>query len=112
MPFSNQMHSLFGGIASIAVVLAPLLLWRRLKKNDRWKGYRSYSLVTGILAAVILLVIPVILFQLSLQFGVGGGFAASQGLWQRLLLAAPLLWIEVMGIRLLRVSIRQPMLAA
>jgi hypothetical protein len=42
--------------SSLSKVLAAFFfLWRRLRKDPRWRGHARYTLVTGVLAALLLL---------------------------------------------------------
>jgi hypothetical membrane protein len=43
-------HNVDAVIAFVAVALAPFLVSLGLNRDDRWHGYRSYSLITGFLA--------------------------------------------------------------
>ena len=56
-------------------------LWRRLRQDALWRGYGRYSLATGLLAIA--------------SFGVPGQASIY------LLLAAMLIWLELLAIRLL-----------
>jgi hypothetical membrane protein len=88
------MHSVFAMVAAFAMMLAPLFLSPRLKKDSRWQGYLAYSLVTVVVAAV---------FATMMMFPT---FEPWKGALQRISMGVPLLWVEVMAIRLLRLSIR------
>lgn len=81
------MHNLVSLVAFIAISVAPLAVARGLKEDSHW-GYRSYSLATGI-AAFILLFITFV-----------GASSEWVGMFQRLFLSVPLLWIEITAIRL------------
>ena len=94
--FTAVMHRLVSFPGSIAAMLAPIVISRRLKRDSLWQGYRSYSLVTGVVAIGTFLLLLV---------GFRLGFITPWvGAVQRLLLGVLLLWGEVMAIRLLRVS--------
>lgn len=92
--FSQLAHNADAVIAFVAIALAPLLVSLGLKSHLRWQGYRSYSLATGIIAIVLFLVFS----AASL------GYLGFVGLFQRLFLSVPFLWIEVVALRLLRIS--------
>lgn len=90
---SQLAHNADAVIAFVAIALAPLLVSLGLKRDHRWQGYRSYSLATGIIAIVLFLVFS----------AASIGYLGFVGLFQRLFLAVPFLWIEVVALRLLRI---------
>ncbi len=85
-------HTVFTIISAVAIMLAPLALSLRLKDDSLWKGYQYYSLATAIVAGVISTVYE---FKVLEQW---------MGALQRVLMGVLLLWVEVMAIRLLRLS--------
>jgi len=91
-------HNIDAVIAFSAIALAPFLISLGLNRDDHWKSYRSYSLITGLLAVGLLLV-----FATSVY-----GYFGDVGLFQRLFLAVPFLWIEIVATKLLRDSGRDP----
>ena len=91
-------HNVDAVIAFVAIALAPFLFSLGLNSDDRWKSYRSYSLVTWLLAIGLFLV-----FAASSL-----GYLGFVGLFQRLFLAVTFLWIEVVAIRLFRISGHRP----
>jgi len=93
-------HNVDAVIAFVAIALAPFLFSLGLNSDDRWKSYRSYSLVTWLLAIGLFLV-----FAASSL-----GYLGFVGLFQRLFLAVTFLWIEVVAIQLLRISGHHPSL--
>ena len=85
-------HSVFTIISAVAMILALLALSPRLNRDSLWRGYQYYSLATAIVAGVISAVY---------------GFKVLEqwiGALQRVLMGVLLLWVEVMAIRLLRLS--------
>jgi hypothetical membrane protein len=76
-----------------AVTSACLTFARRFRHELNWRGYDVYSTVTGIL-------IPVLLVGVS----VSGSGASSTGVFQRVLVAAFFLWIEVIALRATRLT--------
>jgi len=92
--FVGVMHSLFAMMAAFTMMFAPLALSQRLRKDSRWQGYLTYSLVTVVMAAV---------FSSMYGFNV---FEEWKGVLQRVSMGVPLLWMEVMAIKLLRLSTR------
>jgi len=87
---TNQMHSLASHTAFIAMIIAPLLIWRGSKNDNRWQPYRSYSAITGIVLLGLYLGTP---------------FTSPWiGAYQRLYVGIFSLWIELLAIRLLKLS--------
>jgi hypothetical protein len=82
-------HGLIHGLVFLLLVLSLLLsfllLWWRLRRDPRWRGYDLYTIITAVLY--------VVLFFLS----------ASQWAFY-LFLAVVLAWVEVMAIRLRSVA--------
>ncbi len=83
-------HSIFATIAALSMILAPLTLSPRLKRDTRWKSYLDYTLATAFLSAAI-----------SLTYGLNL-FESWKGTLQRISMAVPLIWIEFMAVKLLR----------
>ena len=83
----RSLHGLIHDAAFVIFVLAFLAalfsLWRRLEADPRWRGHARYTLATGILA-VLLLLMPSVAYYL--------------------LIVTLLAWIEVTAIRLWRSS--------
>jgi len=89
---AGNMHSVFVLIAGFALLLAPLAISPRLKRDERWQSYVAYSLGT----VVVTIVVAVL--------HASGVFESWKGVIQRIAMAVPLIWLEVMAIKLLRVS--------
>jgi hypothetical protein len=85
-------HSVFAMISAFAMMLAPLALCPRLYRDRLWQGYLYYSLATVIVAGLI-----------SAVYGFNF-FEPWNGALQRASMGVALLWMEVMAIRLLRLS--------
>ena len=90
---TGKMHDLTGIIAGPPLMIAPLAILPRLKKDNRWRSYRPFSLIMGALA--------VMLFAVMFT-GEVLALEPYRGLLQRLTFFTPLLWMAVMAIRLLR----------
>lgn len=88
----GTMHSVFVLIAGFAILLAPLAISPRLKRDERWQSYVAYSLGTVVMAMVVS-----VLYASNV-------FESWKGVVQRMAMAVPLIWVEVMAIKLLRVS--------
>ncbi len=97
IPLPNRLHLQLALAAYITITIAPLIISRRLKQDSRWQGYRLYSLATGVTSVILLFVF------------LGGAGGPWYGALQRIFFAPSLIWIEVMAIRLLRLS-NQPCL--
>lgn len=91
---SNILHGQFSILGIVAAILAIWIFSLALGKDSRWRGYRAYSLATAVLATIFYLL---------------AGFIGPQSLrggFQRLRLGTMLLWIGVMGAKLLSLSVR------
>jgi hypothetical protein len=82
-------HGLIHGLAFLLLVLSLLLsfllLWWRLRRDPRWRGYDLYTIITAVLYVVL--------------------FFRSASQWAfYLFLAVVLAWVEVMAIRLRSVA--------
>ncbi len=90
--FVGNMHSAFATIAGVGMFLAPIALYPRLRSDQRWQGYLVYSLATVVLAGIISAVFGLKIFE------------EWTGALQRISMSLLLLWMEVIAIRLLRLS--------
>ncbi len=95
--FTGVMHGTVGLVGLSGLFFANIVLWRTLKKDSRWQQYSSYSLLTAVVTFALFL-------GVNLSFSTLAALGIV-GLVQRVLLGIPILWIEVMAIRLLRLSI-------
>jgi len=89
---TSIMHSLFGWTHWIAVTLALLIIPNRLRNDSQWKSYRLYTLSTGLVTAILIVVYAFI------------GIEGYNGALQRVIVGAQLLWIEITAANLLRLS--------
>ncbi|MDD2777281.1 MAG: DUF998 domain-containing protein [Methanocellales archaeon] len=87
-----MLHVIGAMLVGLGFSTAPFAIARRSRKDHRWVSYRPYSLATGLLTAILGLVF------------IFGGIEGWMGALQRMVIGVPLLWIEVMAIRLLRLS--------
>jgi len=89
----HQVHDNVGIVVFLVLGLAPLVLARAFRSDSRWRDLRRYSLATGAVSLVLLLV-----------FG-GEPFSGWNGLAERILVTIPLVWIAVLGTRLARIAV-------
>jgi hypothetical membrane protein len=96
-PMVGITHYVFMTIYAFAMILAPLAICPRLKRDRLWQSYVTYSLITVVVAGAIsaLFVITVYVFDV---------FEPWKGILQRVSMVVPPLWMEVVAIRLLRLS--------
>jgi hypothetical membrane protein len=88
-------HELVSLVVFLALVAAPLVLARAFS-GAPWRDLRAYSITTGVVALVLL----VLLFS-----GIAGSWG---GVVQRLFVTVLLLWIAILGARLIRLSRIRP----
>jgi hypothetical membrane protein len=88
-------HDLASLVVFLALVAAPLVFARAFRGDQSWRDLRTYSLITGVLGLVLL-----VLFLT----GVAGSW---NGLLQRVFVTVLFLWIAVLGARLIRLSLAQ-----
>ena len=90
---SNLPHTIAASVTVFALMLAPLLLFPRLRRDPGWRNLSVYSIATTVaaFAFAILASLP--------------AFAGWEGLMQRLVLEVVLVWMIVIAIRL-RASLR------
>ncbi len=83
-------HALASVIAFLTIIAAQFLTWQALSMNDTaiWGRYRLYSLISGLLSIVFLVVLSYT------------QFATYHGATERLFIAVWLIWIEVTGLKL------------
>ena len=91
---TGTLHGLIGMFGPLPLLIAPLAILPRLKKDNRWQSYRPFSLIMGALGFLF--------FCVMFSAEVSPALEPYRGLLQRLTFFTPLLWTEVMAIRLLR----------
>jgi hypothetical protein len=77
----NLIHDLAFALFVLALLPAFFFLWRRFRKDPWWRGHARYTLITGVLAT-LLLFLP--------------------GVAYYLFLAVVLLWFEITAVKLLK----------
>jgi len=84
-------HTLASFFAFLTSIAAQLLTWRALKNEDDalwWRRYRTYSLVSGLIALALLFVL---IYTLGTVY---------HGATERAFIAVPLIWLTVTGTKL------------
>jgi hypothetical membrane protein len=85
-------HTLGAGLAFVGGNLALVVLGFAMFRDTRWDGYRAYSLLSGVVGLV-----AVLLWETKAYLGLGlGGM-------ERLIVAPLVLWLIVSSVHLLRV---------
>jgi hypothetical membrane protein len=95
IPWPAAAHSLIASVGGVSILLSEFFAWRRLRRpvadeGVGWTEYGRFSLVSFIISSTL--------------FVVGQPGSPITGLLQRVMMAVLLLWIEVMALRLLRLS--------
>jgi len=93
--FTGMMHTVTSYVGYVAILLAMLVISRRLKKDKNWLSYSSFSIVIGLISIGAFLLF---------SFVLSGFLIPWAGLFQRLRHGIVFLWIIVMAVRLLRIS--------
>jgi hypothetical membrane protein len=99
MPWPGAAHDLISWVGGVSLLLAEFYAWRRLSRlsidmGGGWAKYATFSLVCFVLGLVLLFV-----------FGTFGQPGSSvTGVLQSISGAPMLIWLEVMSLRLLRLS--------
>jgi hypothetical membrane protein len=91
--FRGQMHMLFAFITGLSLAFSPLPFFFSMKYDSRWKNYRGMTLAAVILSNIPGIIMWITLFTTRLP--------EWEGAIQRLGLVFPLIWVEVMAIKLL-----------
>jgi len=89
----HVVHDNVGIAVFLVLVAVPLVLAGAFRGDGRWRDLRRYSLASGGVTLVLLLV-----------FG-GEPFSGWNGLAERILVTIPLVWIAVLGTRLARIAL-------
>jgi hypothetical membrane protein len=89
-------HELVSLLIFLALVAAPLVLARAFSSSAPWRDLSAYSITTGVVGLVLL----VLLFS-----GIAGSWS---GVVQRVFVTVLLLWIAILGARLIRLSRVRP----
>ncbi|MFX1309350.1 MAG: DUF998 domain-containing protein [Promethearchaeota archaeon] len=85
-------HSIFATIAAILMMISPIALTPRIYKDPVWSRYIWFFWVISIMTSIFSL------------FYTLPSFEAYNGILQKISMGIPLFWIEVMAVRLFRLS--------
>src|SRR2546428_7109282 len=94
--YTGAVHGVFVFVTFISLILAPVVIARKLGSGSYWSRLKPYCQGTGVAVTV--------LFVTYLLFGSQDALSPWRGGFQRILFAIPLLWVEVMAIKLFRES--------
>jgi hypothetical membrane protein len=89
-------HELVSLVVFLALVAAPLVLARAFGGDVLWHGLHAYSIATGVLGLVLLVMFLI------------GVAPTWTGVVQRVFVTVLLLWIVIVGARLIRLSRVRP----
>lgn len=89
-------HSVFATVAAISYAIAPIFVAIRQWSDSRWRSYTTFSWITASITLLLSM-----LYSLDI-------FESQDGLFQRLSMGLPLMWMEITSIKLLRVSKENP----
>ncbi len=90
-------HGLVSAFAFLAIMAAQFMTWQALRgnNNELWGRYRLYSLISGLLSILTLIILSYT------------QFSSYHGLTERLFIAVWLIWIEVTGLKLYSIVRKQ-----
>jgi hypothetical membrane protein len=86
---TQELHRLYATVGFSAGILAALVCGTLVRRKDRWPGFGWYSVATGVIAAVLLLMMS-------------SNSTAVPGLLEHLASALLSIWLVVLSSRLLR----------
>lgn len=83
-------HGLVSAIAFLVIIVAQFLTWQALRRSDDiiWANYRKYSLISGLLSILTLILLSYT------------QFSSYHGATERLFIAVWMIWIEITGFKL------------
>lgn len=91
-------HSLTAGLGFIAVIASMFVMSRRFREHEEWSNLSTISRWFGV-ASIIFMV-----SYLMVQEGVVEAWQAWTGAFQRLMVAAVMIWLFLLAIRLYKTS--------
>lgn len=90
--YSGRMHSMISLLPTMGMMFAPIAASISMRTDSRWRAMAPVSLAIGIAAVAVSIVnLPPIMLV-----------PGWKGVFQRIQIGLPLLWVEVMAIRILR----------
>lgn len=95
---TGTLHNVTGLGSFLFAVAGIFVTSRRLKQDPSWQSYRNFSVISSIVALISLVAWIVI--------AKGAGIGAVNGVLQRIFVGIVFLWIEVIAIRLFKLSRR------
>jgi hypothetical protein len=95
---AGRLHMVFALLTGAPFALSPFFFLPRLARDERWAKTRWFTLASGVLGNIPGITMWVTFFTVRVR--------AWEGVLQRLGVAFPLLWVEVMAIRLCQLSVR------
>lgn len=92
---SQGPHNIVSSTAFIAIIIAQILVWQGLRDKDdkNWGKYRVYTLISGLLSFLL-----VILLKVAMLYGI------YPGLVQRIFLLIPWIWVFITGLKVYSIS--------
>ena len=90
------LHMISAFVAGSCLAISPFFIFFRMKKDTRWKKYRSFTLSVGLLANLPGIVLWVSIFTVRIP--------EWEGVIQRLGLLFPFIWIFVLSLRQLQLK--------
>jgi len=85
-------HAVFAATTATFAVASLLVISPAMEKDSRWRGYAVFTLAVALLASVL-----AALYGLDV-------FEGWKGALQRISMTVGLVWIEVMSLKLIRLS--------
>ena len=85
-------HGYLANIAQFSLLFSPLFLYQIFKNDSRWKNYWFLSLIIFIFGLIFIIISITNIFENHI------------GLLQRITFGLPLIWIEIVAIKLFRLS--------
>jgi hypothetical protein len=89
-------HMLSAFVAGSCLALSPFFMFFRMKHDNRWEKYRSFTLAIGVLSNLPGVVLWISIFTTRMP--------EWEGVIQRLGLFFPLIWIFVLSLRQLQLN--------
>ncbi len=93
------MHMLSAFVAGACLAISPFFIFFRMKQDQLWKKYKSFTLTMGVLANIPGVVLWASLFTSRIP--------EWEGVIQRLGLLFPLIWIFVLALQQLRLNMER-----